>query len=99
MAQYIYIVKPIRKDFTERDDDEEQKIIAEHFEYLKELLDKKVLILAGPALNKRFGIAIYEADSREHAQQILDNDPAVINKVFTGEVHPFRVSLITNEKQ
>ena len=52
MAHYIYIVRPIRKDFAERDDEEEQKIIGEHFEYLKELLDKKILLLAGPTLNK-----------------------------------------------
>ena len=98
MAHYIYIIKTVRKDFAERDDEEEQKIIAEHFEYLKELLNRKILLLAGPALNKRFGIAIYEADSAEEAQKILDNDPAVINRVFTGEIYPFRISLLRNEK-
>src|SRR6266545_571358 len=98
MAHYIYVVKPIRKDFAERDDEEEQKIIKEHFEYLKELLSKKILLLAGPTLNKRFGVAIYEAASIEEAQKILDNDPAIVKQVFTGEIHPFRVSLLRNEK-
>jgi uncharacterized protein len=98
MAHYIYVVKPIRKDFAERDDEEEQKIIKEHFEYLKELLDKKILLLAGPTLNKRFGVAIYEAASTEEAQKILDNDPAIVKQVFTGEIYPFRVSLLRKEK-
>ncbi len=92
--QFIYVVKPIRSDFAEREDDDENLIIAEHFEYLKQLLEDNILILAGPTLNKKFGIAVFEADSPEHAEKLMLNDPAVKKKVFSGEVLPFRVSLM-----
>lgn len=77
-----------------KEDDDENLIIAEHFEYLKQLLKDNNLVLAGPTLNNKFGIAVFEADSPEHAENIMLNDPAVKKKVFSGEVFPFRVSLM-----
>jgi uncharacterized protein YciI len=95
--QFVYIYKPVKDNFNETATEEENKIISEHFLYLKNLLEKKILILAGPEINAKFGIAVLEVYSEEEAEKIMNNDPAVANKVFTAELFPFRVSLLRNQ--
>ena len=92
--QFVYIVKPKKENFENTATDEDNKIVGEHFLYLKNLLEVKKLILAGPQVNAKFGIVIFEADSEEEAKNIMQNDPAVINGVFSAELFPFRVSLL-----
>ena len=95
--QFVYIYKPIKENFNQTATEEENKIINEHFLYLKNLLEKKILILAGPELNAKFGIAVLETNTEAEAIKIMENDPAIINKVFTAELFPFRVSLLRNQ--
>lgn len=92
--QFVYIVKPIKENFEKTATDEDKKIVGEHFLYLKNLLEAKKLILAGPQVNAKFGIVVFEADSEEEANYIMQNDPAVLNEVFSAELFPFRVSLL-----
>jgi uncharacterized protein len=92
--QFIYIFKPLKDNFNETATEEENNIISEHFLYLKKLLDEKTLILAGPETNAKFGIAVIETESEEQAKRIMENDPAVLKKVFSAELFPFRVSLL-----
>ena len=94
--QFVYIVKPVKENFNETATEEENDVVSEHFLYLKSLLDKNILILAGPELNAKFGITVIEADSEEQAKEIMNNDPAVLNNVFTAELFPFRTSLLRN---
>lgn len=74
--------------------DEESEIVSKHFMYLKDLLEKGILVLAGPETSGKFGISIYEADSLEHAKELIANDPVVKNGVMTVEVYPYRISLM-----
>jgi uncharacterized protein YciI len=94
---FIYIVKPFKSNFKETATDEENKIISEHFLYLKKLYEEKIIILAGPEFNAKFGIAVLETDSEEHAAEIMQNDPAVAKGIFSAQLYPFRVSLIRND--
>lgn len=94
LQHFIYIVKPVREGFASSSTDDENRIIGEHFNYLKNLLEKKTLILAGPETNAKFGIIVFEAESEDKAREIMNNDPAVAGKVFTAELFPFRVSLL-----
>ena len=76
---------------------DEKEIIAQHFSYLKNLMDKGIVILAGRTLNtdtSSFGMVIFNSESVEAAHQILLEDPAVKNKVFKGEIFPFRIALL-----
>lgn len=93
---FIYIVKPIKDNFKETATDEENKIIGEHYLYLKKLCEDNVLVLAGPELNAKFGIVVLETDSEEQAVKIMQNDPAVVKEVFTAQLYPFRASLLRN---
>jgi len=91
---FIYIIKPLKDNFAETMTDEEAGIMSEHFMYLKDLLVKGNLVLAGPETSGKFGIAVFGADSLEHAKELTANDPSVKNNIMTAEIYPFRVSLL-----
>lgn len=101
--QYLYL---LRLDKTMLDTaawtPEKNKIVQEHFANLQKMLSDGTLILAGRtqnALDKTFGIVIYEADSFEEAKTIAENDPAVKAKIMTVEVFPYGVALMRTEKK
>ena len=93
---FIYTIRPVRPEafvdgFTE---DEKQKI-SEHFDYLKRLTEEGAVLLAGKTPNipsRGFGIVIFKAESEASARQLVDNDPAVRNKVFGAELFSFSIS-------
>jgi len=92
--QFIYIIRPKKEKFIETMTDEESRIMSEHAEYLKKLLDDKTLILAGPQLNGKFGICILNAENEDEARNFMLNDPAVKKSIMYAELHPFRVSFL-----
>ena len=93
MAHFLVIYRPPRSTFAQDATEEEGRVIAEHFEYLKRLLAEGKLLLAGPCEDASMGIAVYETRDEEEARRILASDPAVMGRVFTGEIKPYRVSL------
>ncbi len=99
MNEYIYrleLIERLKKD--ENWTDEDNRIVNEHFDYLKNLLRQNKLILAGRTTNEnKFGIVIFEAETNENAQDIMNNDPAVLNGIMTSELFPYRVALIRKE--
>jgi len=99
MNEYIYrleLIERLKKD--ENWTDEDNRIVNEHFDYLKNLLSQNRLILAGRTTNEnKFGIVIFEAETNENAQDIMNNDPAVLNGIMTSELFPYRVALIRKE--
>ncbi len=101
MQQYLYKIQPVRPEMlSEGPTEEESKITEEHFDYLKQLMEKGIFILAGRTLNtdqSSFGIGIFKAMSVEAARQIVQNDPAVKNKVMRAELYPYRIALLKAE--
>lgn len=71
-------------------------IVGTHFNYLKKLTEKGIVIMAGRSLDPEigFGIVIFEASSREVAQEIMNSDPAVKNGLMAAEFHDFRIALM-----
>lgn len=98
MNQYLYkltLIERLNKDDNWTDQDNE--IVNEHFNYLKDLLNKQILILAGRTINEdvdKFGIVVFEADSNEIAQEIMHNDPAIKNGIMFCQLFPYRVALM-----
>lgn len=92
--QFVYLIRPIRPGFNEGLTKEEEEIMGRHFNYLKDLTERKEAILVGPCLDAAFGICIFEAESEEAARKIMENDPSVKEKVMTAELHAFKVSLM-----
>jgi len=93
-SYYIYTLKPPRENFTETITPQEELIVGAHYNYLKNLLEEGKLIMAARTYNAKFGIVIFEADTEEKAREIMDNDPAIIQKVFTAELNPLHIALI-----
>ena len=98
MGTYLYKIQPVRPEMlTEGSTEIEERIISEHFAYLKDLMGKGVLILAGRTLNNdysSFGITIINAESDEEARRIMHDDPAVKNHVMRAELYPYRIALL-----
>ncbi len=93
---FVYVVKPPRENFPDTITKEEADIVSEHFYYLKDLLEKKVMLLVGRTQAGDFGICVFECDSPEKASEIMAGDPAVKKGVFTAEVYPFNLALFRN---
>lgn len=97
MPTYIYRIQPVRPAMlAEGPTEEEARVTAEHFEYLRQLMADGLLILAGRTLNSdysAFGIAIFNARDDEHMRQITEADPGVAQMLFRAEWHPFRIAL------
>ncbi len=95
--QFLYKIQPVRPEvLTIGPTADEKEIIAQHFSYLKRLVDEGIVILAGRTLNtdtSSFGIVIFNSESAEAAHRILIEDPAVMNNVFKGEIFPYRIAL------
>lgn len=96
--QFLYKIRPTRPEMLiEGPTEQESAIISQHFNYLKDFLDRGVVLLAGRTLNtdeSSFGIVIFEAGSEEAAQALVDNDPAVSQGVMRAELFPYRVALM-----
>jgi uncharacterized protein YciI len=53
------------------------------------------VVLAGPTLGRvNTGICVFEAPDEERARQVMDADPAIAGGFATGELRPFRLSLL-----
>jgi uncharacterized protein len=94
MEEFVYLIRPVRKDFIETMTEEESGVMKRHFDYLNALLSEEKLILAGPCLDGAFGIVVFRAETMNDAREIMVNDPAVLHGLMSAEIHPYRVSLI-----
>ncbi|NHK32914.1 MAG: hypothetical protein FK730_16320 [Asgard group archaeon] len=96
IKHFFGMIKPLREDFMINYTKEDELIMSKHFEYLKDLIAEKKLVIAGPILNEKkpTGIFIFECDTIEEAQELINNDPSMkagIQKLVMLE--PFRLSL------
>ena len=95
MAEWIYFLHAPREDFAATMTVDEQAAWAVHFERLERMLADGVLVLAGPTLGRvNTGIAIFEAPDEAAARRVMNEDPAIVGGFATGELRPFRVSLL-----
>ena len=96
--EYLNKIQPVRPEMlTEGLTPFEKQTMSDHFERLKELMVKGVVILAGRTQNtdySSFGIVIINAGSEEEARKIMHDDPAVKNKVVRGELFPYKIALL-----
>jgi uncharacterized protein len=97
LQQFISILKPNRIDMlTSGPTEFEEKTVSAHFDYLEELVERGVVLLAGRTLTedeKTFGIVIFLAKDMDDAKRFTENDPAIVNQIMQAEVIPFRIAL------
>jgi uncharacterized protein YciI len=95
VPEWIYFIHPPREDFAATMTDEEREVWDRHFERLQRLLAEGTLILAGPTLGSvNTGIAVIEAPDEEAARELMEEDPAISSGFASGELRPFRASLL-----
>lgn len=95
MAEWIYFIHPPREDFAATMTDEESAVWGVHFNRFQQMLAEGTIILVGPTLgSKNTGLAIFEAPDEDAARQIMEEDPVIAGGFATGELRPFRVSLM-----
>jgi uncharacterized protein YciI len=97
-THYLYKLRATRLEMlTQGPTPEEAAIISQHFNYLKDLTERGVMVLAGRTLNAdetTFGIAIFNAASEETARTIMNNDPAVKNGIMYAELYPYHIAVM-----
>jgi uncharacterized protein YciI len=68
-----------------------QQPLGGHGKFMLDLYTSKALKFAGPFSDDAGGAAVFEAASASEAAAIIAKDPAVASKVFSAEVHPWRL--------
>jgi len=94
--EYLYRIRPVRVEMLIQATPEEDLAVEAHFEYLKELVRRGVVNLAGRTLvsgSDSFGIVLFTAADDETADKIMRSDPAVLAGVMAAELFPFRTAL------
>lgn len=77
--------------------DEDESIVTNHFNRLKQLTEEGIVILAGRTLREDpsdFGIVIFNAKDEKEAHDLMNHDPAVEQQIMTAKLFPFSVALI-----
>lgn len=72
---------------------EEQKLMSVHAGFIRDLIARKIIILAGPHCDPTFGMVILRAESREHALAIMGEDLTVKAGMMNLEISDFLVPL------
>ena len=75
---------------------EEEKIMAAHFEYLKNLVKQGRVLMAGPVFDPVFGLVILQVEGEELARELMDNEPSVTGGIHTYTLSEMRVSLMAD---
>jgi len=95
MSEWICFLHPPREEFAATMTPEEQSVWGVHFERLQHLLAEGVIVLVGPTLGRiNTGIAVFEAPDEASARRIMEEDPVIAGGFASGELRPFRVSLL-----
>lgn len=97
MKQWLYRIQALRLEMlASGGTQQEQAVLAQHFDYLKRLCDEGVVQLAGRTLladYHSFGIVIFRAADEEAALEIMRGDPGVRERLFRAELFPWRTAL------
>jgi uncharacterized protein YciI len=98
LPEFLCRLRATRTEMLVRSTPEEDRLVAEHFEYLRDLAERGIVLLAGRTLNtdaSSFGIVVYAANSDSHAQSLVDADPAIRAGLFEAELFPYRLALVS----
>jgi len=96
MADYIYLMHPLRHEFFDSPTPQEDAMMEAHFEYLKQATEDGMVVLAGPCLDGTFGVVVFRAENDLAARTFMLNDPAVKSNVMIAEIHPMKISLMNS---
>jgi uncharacterized protein YndB with AHSA1/START domain/uncharacterized protein YciI len=83
----------VREGWPRDMSDEEQRVMSEHFVYLRRLTWAGKVLLAGPVA-ETYGLVALETASEDEANAIMAADPSVKEGLHTYTLHNFPASLL-----
>lgn len=86
---FIVIYKPGSAWLTGKSVSEQP--LKDHGKYWLSLYKLGVMRFAGPFEDDTGGAVVFEVSGEDEAKNIVNRDPAVINRVFVYELHPWRL--------
>jgi uncharacterized protein len=92
LKYFLYKLISPRPTFPQDITQEEQKIMASHVDYWKQLAERRTTLIFGPVLDPKgvYGLAIVEAQEETLVENIGYNDPAIKASMgFRFEIYPF----------
>ena len=97
LQQFIYVLK-VTPAFHEQSKwtQKENEAVGRHFTRLTEAAKAGRVIFAGrtnEALDKTFGLVVFEAEDESAARQFMESDPAVVAGVMSATLHPYVLAL------
>ena len=96
--QYLYRFEAVRPELVTDPDawtEEDLRVFAEHYDYLRQATEAGVVLLAGRSLDDRGpAIVVLEAASDEEARRFMERDPFVSSGLMRASLHPFRAALV-----
>ena len=98
MPQFLYTLK-LRDDLFEIKNwtSKENQIVTDHFNRLKDDMEKGIVILAGRTTNmdkSGIGIVIFNMASKDEAKKYMNQDPAVKASIMKAEVFSYKIEII-----
>lgn len=95
MAHWIYFIHPPRENFAETMTEAEEEAWSRHWARLQRLFEEGTVIMAGPTLGRiNTGLCVIVAPDEKAARKLMEEDPTIAEGFATGELRPFRVSLL-----
>jgi uncharacterized protein YciI len=67
--------------------DQDASVLAAHLDTMRDLFDRRTLLLGGPERGGRSGFALFDTDTVERATEHMDADPAVRSGIFQFTMH------------
>ncbi|MFW9991448.1 MAG: YciI family protein [Candidatus Odinarchaeota archaeon] len=101
--EFLYLLKPAKRaasleEYMKALTPEEKEVLQQHFKYMDELQKARKVILGGPCLDAAYIILILRVESKEEAEKIIANEPAVKANILAVESqHPFQTEVIAME--
>lgn len=96
MSKQFFFVKliPPRPTFPGDMTSDEKALMQDHSRYTRAGFDSGKVLIYGPVLIEggAFGMAVFEAENEAEVRDFLENDPTVLAKLTTFEVHPMLVA-------
>jgi uncharacterized protein len=94
MAEFIYLIHPLRHEFFENPTPLEEQVMEAHYQYLKAAVKDGAVLLAGPCLDETFGVVVLTVENETEAHDFMLHDPSVVSNVMMAELHPIKISLM-----
>lgn len=96
-AQFVYLLRVLPAYHVPQAwTDKETAVIGQHFERLARATASGQVILAGKtseALDRTFGLVVFEAEDEASARRFMETDPAVVAGIMSATLHPCAVAL------